>query len=136
MARVKEKGIPIVRVGLRSLGKEELPSLQKQDTFFGNEPFEIEKLLLKLKGPIYITFDVDALDPSIMPSTGTPEPGGLNWNTALKILREVILNRNVVGFDIVELRPLKENGAPDFLAAKLLYKMVGYENARVSGKKL
>lgn len=136
MARVKEKGIPIIRIGLRSLGKEELPSLKKQDTFFGNEPFDINKLLLKLKGPIYITFDVDAFDPSIMPSTGTPEPGGLSWNTTLNILKEVILKRNVVGFDIVELRPLKDNGAPDFLAAKLLYKMVGYENARASGKKL
>jgi len=65
-------------------------------------------------------------DPSILPSTGTPEPGGLTWYPILKLLRKVCSAKNVVGFDIVELRPQQQNKAPDFMAAKLLYKILNY----------
>ena len=76
---------------------------------------------------VYITIDLDAFDPSIMPSTGTPEPGGLLWNETLDLLKMVFLNSNVVGFDIVELAPKSGNSAPDFMAAKLYYKLLSYK---------
>ena len=82
---------------------------------------------------VYLTFDLDALDPSIMPSTGTPEPGGLSWYQVLTFLRKVFSERNVVGCDVVELCP---NGAPhaEFLAAKLVYKLIAYHAARETGR--
>ena len=80
-----------------------------------------------LKNDVYITLDLDVFDPSIMPSTGTPEPGGLDWNTMIQYLRKVFKARNVVGFDIVELAPIKGLRAPDFLVAKLYYKMLSYK---------
>ena len=76
---------------------------------------------------VYITLDLDVFDPSIMPSTGTPEPGGLNWYEVTSFLKKVFNEKNVVGFDIVELAPNPENKAPDFLAAKLYYKMLSYK---------
>jgi agmatinase len=76
---------------------------------------------------VYITVDLDVFDPSIMPSTGTPEPGGLDWYLATKFLKEIFKNKNVLGFDLVELAPIKDNKAPDFLAAKLYYKMLSYK---------
>ena len=83
---------------------------------------------LKLMGDkVYITVDLDILDPSIMPSTGTPEPGGMLWYPMLKYLKKVFLSRNVVGFDIVEHAPIEGFDAPDFLVAKLYYKMLTYK---------
>ena len=76
---------------------------------------------------VYITFDLDALDPSIMPATGTPEPGGLDWYTTTDFLKRVFEEREVIGFDLVELAPIKRLKAPQFLAAKLYYKMLSYK---------
>jgi len=76
---------------------------------------------------VYVTIDLDVFDPSIMSSTGTPEPGGLLWYDVLGLMRTVFENRNVVGFDIVELCPDERNKAPDFLAAKLIYKLLSYK---------
>jgi len=76
---------------------------------------------------VFITFDLDALDPSILPSTGTPEPGGLLWYETLEFLKQVFEEKNVVGFDIVELCPNKVDKSSDFLAAKLYYKMLSYK---------
>ena len=78
---------------------------------------------------VFITFDLDAFDPSIMPSTGTPEPGGLLWYETLEFLKRVFEEKNVVGFDIVELMPREEDKSSDFLAAKLYYKMLTYKFA-------
>ena len=75
---------------------------------------------------MYITFDVDCLDPSIMPATGTPEPGGLGWYDALELLKTAAGSKNIVGFDIVELAPIKGLHFPDFTAAKLASKIIGY----------
>lgn len=133
MARVKElPGMKkIVSVGIRSMSHEELAYLDRPNTFFAHELDEkgawIDKLLKKLDGPIYITFDLDVFDSSLMPSTGTPEPGGLYWNTVMTVLRRVIQERQVVGFDVMELCPNAENPAPDYLAAKLIYKMLSYQ---------
>lgn len=131
MARVKE--IPqvskVVSVGIRSMSREELPFLDRSHTFFAHElqgPW-IDRVLQKLAGPIYLTLDLDVLDSSLMPSTGTPEPGGLSWNQTTQLLKRVMQEKDVVGFDIVELCPNPWNWAPDYLAAKLLYKLLSYK---------
>ena len=79
-----------------------------------------------LTDQVYITICLDGLDPSIMPAVGTPEPGGLGWYDLLRIVRKVAETRHIVGFDVVELFPIPGNVAPDFLAAKLVYKVLGY----------
>ena len=133
MARVKE--IPqvtkIVSVGIRSMSSEELTNLDRANTFFAHELDErgewMDRLLEKLTGPLYLTFDLDVFDSSLMPSTGTPEPGGLNWNQIMTVLKKVIKQKRVVGCDIVELCPNPYNPAPDYLAAKLVYKILSYK---------
>ena len=76
---------------------------------------------------IYITIDLDVFDPAVMPSTGTPEPGGLFWYDCLSFLKKIFYNKNVLGFDVVELCPNHYNKAPDFLAARLIYKLLSYK---------
>ena len=76
---------------------------------------------------MYITLDLDVFDPSVMPSTGTPEPGGPDWYTVINYLKKVFMHKTVVGFDIVELSPITNLKAPDFLVAKLYYKMLTYK---------
>jgi agmatinase len=80
----------------------------------------------QLSANVFITIDLDVFDPSIMPSTGTPEPGGLSWYEVIKLLKFVALKRNIVGFDVMELAPNSSNKAPDFVAAKLIYKLLSY----------
>ena len=75
---------------------------------------------------VYITIDLDVFDSSIMPSTGTPEPGGLFWYDVVSLLRKISRSRRIVGFDVVEMCPNKQNKSPDFLAAKLIYKLLSY----------
>ena len=91
-----------------------------------------ERALSCLKDNVYLTFDVDAFDPSVIPATGTPEPGGLGWYEVLSFLKKLIAQKNIVGIDVVELSPMPDNRAPDFTVAKLIYKMIGY----ISNKKL
>jgi agmatinase len=105
--------------------------MKKENVFFaekmdGNNKW-MESSIELLNNDVYITLDLDAFDPSIMPSTGTPEPGGLLWNNMLMFLKKVFKNKNVVGFDIVELAPIQNLKAPDFLVAKLYYKMLSYK---------
>jgi agmatinase len=87
----------------------------------------MDDVIEQLTDNVFITFDLDALDPSIMPSTGTPEPGGLFWYETLEFLKKVFSEKNVVGFDMVELCPNEIDKASDFLAAKLYYKMLSYK---------
>jgi agmatinase len=130
MARVKEL-CPIVQVGIRSMDSSEKQMLDKKRVFFAerivNSETWVEKVVKKLTTNVYITIDLDVFDPSIMPSTGTPEPGGLSWYDVLKLLKEVSTARNVIGFDVVELCPNTKNKSPDFLAAKLIYKLLSYK---------
>jgi len=130
MARISEL-CPIVQVGIRSMDSSEKEALDKSRVIFAREISTnknwIEKVLSKLSQNVYVTIDLDVFDPSIMPSTGTPEPGGLLWYDVLGLMRTVFENRNVVGFDIVELCPDERNKAPDFLAAKLIYKLLSYK---------
>ena len=79
-----------------------------------------------MKEKVYITIDLDVMDPSIMPAVGTPEPGGLGWYLILDILRLITQNKEIVGFDIVELAPLEGDISSDFLASKLIYRLIGY----------
>lgn len=130
MARVKET-CPIVQVGIRSMDSQEKENMDKGRVFFAEDIQGSREWIMnvvKLLGQrVYITIDLDVLDPSIMPSTGTPEPGGLSWYDVLALLKAVARERDVVGFDLVELCPNPGNRAPDFLAAKLIYKLLGYK---------
>lgn len=122
----------LVQVGIRSMDVEEVEYLKEDNVFFAHKiaenPNWVEDVYNTLgDNPIYITIDLDAFDPSICPSTGTPEPGGLEWYPTLKLLKKVIQTKNVVGFDIVELMPNPNDKSSDFLAAKLYYKMLAYE---------
>jgi len=130
MARVKQL-CPIIQVGIRSIDSSEKQQLNRENIFFAKDIYKsntwIEKTLLKLSNKVYITIDLDVFDPSIMPSTGTPEPGGLLWYETLAFLRQVFEKRDVVGFDVVELCPNEKNKAPDFLVAKLIYKLLSYK---------
>jgi agmatinase len=130
MARVKEINNNIILIGVRSLDSSELDNINENNTFFAKDIFASEewigKAIEKLKQNVYISIDLDVFDPSVLPSTGTPEPGGLDWYNVTKFLKEVCKNRNLIGFDVVELCPTK-NKAPDFLAAKLIYKLLSYK---------
>lgn len=129
MARAREYA-PLVQVGIRSMAVEELPYVEKDRIFYSHELFYDKSLyakaLDKLSENVYITIDLDVFDPSIMPSTGTPEPGGPAYFELMHFLRDVIKNRNVVGFDVVELCPSASNKSPDFIAAKIIYQLLSY----------
>jgi len=120
------------QVGIRSLSTEEaadIPSLNTTifyDYNMRQDPKWMDRVVDSLDKNVYITIDVDGFDPAIMPATGTPEPGGLSWYEGLSLLRKVIEQRNVVAWDIVELSPMGGNVAPNFLCAKLIYKMLAY----------
>jgi agmatinase len=123
---------PVTQVGIRSLSPEEaaaIPSLRTTmfyDYNMRDDPRWMDRVVESLTDTVYITIDVDGFDPAIMPATGTPEPGGLAWREALALLRKVIEARNVVGCDLVELSPIGSNVAPNFLCAKLVYKILSY----------
>lgn len=120
-----------VQVGIRSMDTVELPFVKKENFFTSYDirknPNWMNDVVSRLTDNVYITIDLDAFDPAIMPSTGTPEPGGLLWNETLDLLKKVYHKCNVVGFDIVELAPSEGAHAPDFLAAKLYYKLLSYK---------
>jgi agmatinase len=139
MRRVLEHA-RITQVGIRSMSPEEAEAVPRLGTriFYDHSmrrsPRWIDEVVDSLGDPVYITIDVDGLDPAIMPATGTPEPGGLTWYEALALLRATAERRRVVGFDVVELSPLPGLMAPNFLCAKLVYKILSYRfasNARV-----
>lgn len=124
---------PVVQAGVRSLSADEWAFLQTKPpvtTFFADQhplsEADLDRLVNALGPHVYITFDLDALDPSVIPGVGTPEPGGLTWQESLRILRRVAQQRRVVGFDLMEYCPPEGNTAGAFAAAKLAYKMIGY----------
>ncbi len=131
MRRVLEFA-PVTQVGIRSASKEEEKCLQEnvEKIFWARKIVGqtkwLDRMINSLNDHVYITIDLDVLDPSIMPSVGTPEPGGLLWYETLEILRSVCEKKKIVGFDVVELLPNRDNVAPDFLSAKLVIKLIGY----------
>ncbi|HOQ42982.1 MAG: N(1)-aminopropylagmatine ureohydrolase [Deltaproteobacteria bacterium ADurb.Bin151] len=122
----------LVQVGIRSMSREEAEYLPKSrvksysaDYVFENKNWA-QMVCKNLRGDVYVSIDLDVFDPSIMPATGTPEPGGLYWRDVLSLLRLVAGKCNIRGFDVVELAPLPGMVAPDFMAAKLIYRLMGY----------
>lgn len=133
LRRISEFNSDIISVGIRSLDVSELQYLDENKVFYAENIFHsmdwIKDVVRLLQPNVYLTFDLDVFDPAIMPSTGTPEPGGMYWYPVLALLKEVIRARNLVGCDVVELSPNESNKAPDFLAAKLIYKILTYKFA-------
>jgi len=129
MARITEM-VPAVQLGIRSMSQDELPFVREDRIFYSHDLFHDKTLYKKaldlLTGNVYITIDLDVLDPSIMPSTGTPEPGGPAYYELMHFLKTVAGERNVVGFDVVEMCPSPVNKAPDFVAAKIIYQLLSY----------
>jgi len=139
MRRINEFCI-YVGVGIRSISKEEASFARREKIklIFAKDikdnPGFVDDVLKSLSKNIYLSLDLDFFDPSIMPAVGTPEPGGPGWYETLDFLKKVIENKNVLGLDLVELSPLLGNITSDFLAAKLLHKIIGYISLRKKSK--
>jgi len=125
------KNTNLIQVGIRSMDIEEKKHMDAFKCYFAHEMAQssswMKDSIAQMTDNVYISFDLDAFDPSIMPATGTPEPGGLSWYSAMQYLRTVFEERNVVGFDIVELAPLNDFHAAPFLVSKMYYKMLSYK---------
>ncbi len=121
----------LVQVGIRSMDESEKQYTKRDRCFYAEEIHQtktwIDEAISLMSDNVYITIDLDVLDPSIMPATGTPEPGGIDWYTLLEFLKKVFAKNNVVGFDIVEFAPIENLKAPGFLVAKLYYKLLSYK---------
>ena len=121
----------LIQVGIRSMDIEEVEHMDKSKTFFAENMYGtsdwMDQSIALMTDDVYLTIDLDAFDPGILPATGTPEPGGIDWNTMIRYLRKVFEQKNVVGFDIVELAPIEGNKASEFLVAKLYYKLLSYK---------
>ena len=119
----------LIQVGIRSMDAEELEYMDENQVYFAHDLYEdwMDDAIGQMTPNVFLTIDLDAFDPSILPSTGTPEPGGLFWYETLDFIRTIFKKKNVVGFDIVELCPNPAEKSSDFLAAKLYYKMLSYK---------
>jgi agmatinase len=126
---------PVTQVGIRSLSTEEAAALSRlkttifYDVSMRRDPDWIERVVDSLGDTVYLTIDVDGMDPAVMPATGTPEPGGLSWYEMLALLRATLTRRRVVACDVVELSPIPGLVAPNFLCSKLVYKILAYQFA-------
>jgi agmatinase len=128
----------LIQVGIRSLSISEIEFIDKENVYFStdilNDYYWMGNALNQITDKVYISIDLNVFDPSIMPSTCNTEPGGLLWEQTLEFLKKVFETKNVVGYDIVELCPNEYNKAPDYLAAKLYYKMLSYKFFHKSDK--
>ncbi len=141
MRRVLELGATVVPVGVRSFSAEEARFMRRagvrpvpaskctQPASHCSGPSWIDEVVARLQHPVYVTIDMDGFDPSCVPGVGTPEPGGLDWYTACRLLRAVTSNRRVVAADVVETLPLPGSVVSEFLAARLVYKLIAYVEA-------
>ncbi|MBD0315123.1 MAG: agmatinase [Nitrospiraceae bacterium] len=140
MARVVEDGHPLVQVGIRSISPEEIERIKKTDcitTFFASRILDpsgpyggyasrwIPDVVAACRGPVYLTFDCDGLDASIMPALGTPEPGGLGWYDTLSLITALANGPGIIGMDVSEIAPIEGFVAPQFCMARLLYRILG-----------
>lgn len=123
------KNTNLIQVGIRSMDSSEVEHMDEGRTYFAHDLYDdwMDDAIGQMTPNVFITIDLDAFDPSILPSTGTPEPGGLFWYETLDFLKMIFKKKNVVGFDIVELCPNENEKSSDFLAAKLYYKMLSYK---------
>lgn len=130
MARVREYTDKVISVGIRSMDKSEMSKIIPENLFsahyISEHPNWHDQVITRLDENVYLSLDIDVFDPSVIPSTGTPEPGGLDWFQIVKLLKKVVEKKNLVGFDVVELCPHPEHPASDFTAAKLIYKLLSY----------
>lgn len=140
MARVVDDGLPLVQVGIRSISPEEVATISGSDqisTFFAAQlldpsgPYEgrsarwIPDVVKACRGPVYLTFDCDGLDASLVPALGTPEPGGLGWYDTLNLITALANGPGILGMDISEIAPIKGFVAPQFCIARLIYRILG-----------
>lgn len=129
MARARER-CEIVQVGIRAIDVSETKTMDKQRVFFAHEIVNnpdkswMDRVIDLLSDNVYVTIDLDAFDPSLLPATGTPEPGGLSWYEINELLSRVIASKNVIGFDVVELLPMEGHHASAFTAAKLVHRVL------------
>ncbi|PCE62989.1 agmatinase [Sediminicola luteus] len=121
----------LIQLGIRSMDVSELTMVDKEKIFYAHEMLDedywMDNAIELMTENVYLTFDLDVFDPSVLPATGTPEPGGLPWYPILAFLRKLFEEKNVVGMDIVELCPHATSAASEFTAAKLYYKMLSYK---------
>jgi agmatinase len=133
MYQVHQQGVPLTQIGIRAQCIEEAQLIQASEnihTFYAhqirNNPNWMSEALKTLGDNVYISIDADGFDPSIVPAVGTAEPNGMLWNETLQFLKEVIATKNIVGFDVVEIAPIKGNILTEYTMAKLVYKLIGY----------
>lgn len=140
MARVVEQGLPLVQVGVRSISHEEVELIQSMkniSTFFASQILDpsgpyagravkwVPDVVKACTGPVYLTFDCDGLDASLVPALGTPEPGGLGWYDTLALVTALAEGPGIIGMDISELAPIEGLVAPQFAIARLIYRILG-----------
>jgi agmatinase len=134
MRRILDMGLPTLPIGIRSICREEaqliaakqIPVIWARDIY--NKPNWIETAISLISTPkVFITIDLDGIDPSLLPGVGTPEPGGLNWYELTRFLKRVFANYQVIGCDVMELAPVVNSVVSEFTAAKLVYKLIGYQ---------
>jgi agmatinase len=131
MKRVVDEGIPLYQLGIRAYCEEEIQTRKDHNVYFQDAdeivPNNIQSIQLPDHFPknVFFTLDIDGMDPSVFPSTGTPVPGGLSWYQTLNLFESVAKQRNIIGFDVMEFAPIKGFHAYDFAAALLTYKMMG-----------
>jgi agmatinase len=136
MRRIRELTKKTFGIGIRnySSGENDYIKAEKVAIYSASNayrnPHWFDEVVEQLSGDVYLTFDLDAFDPSLLPATGTPEPGGLTWYPVLELLRKVITKCRLVSFDVVELSPIDGNHASDFVAAKLTHKIIGYDSLK------
>ena len=132
--RARELDVPVALAGIRSAARDELDYAERHNIVIVppreliKNPEAIRRALSVLPRRIYLSIDIDVFDPGEMPATGTPEPGGLRWYDMMDILQRVVAEKEIIGFDLVELCPIPGNAAPDFLACKLIYRLIGLIN--------
>ncbi|HEY9897357.1 MAG TPA: agmatinase [Candidatus Sericytochromatia bacterium] len=133
MRRVVDMGLPTLQVGIRSICKEEADLIKEKQlpVFRAREivaqPDWIDRALASIKTEmVFITIDLDGIDPTLIPGVGTPEPGGLNWYNLLTFIQRIFAAHDVIGCDVMELAPITDSVVSEFTAAKLVYKLIGY----------
>lgn len=141
MKRVHDMGVPLTQIGIRAQCIEEAELIKSSKNIFTFYAHEIRKsnnwmdeALKTLGDNVYISIDADGFDPSVVPAVGTAEPNGLFWNETLEFLKRVIASKNIVGFDVVEIAPVKGNILSEYTMAKLVYRLIGYMTLRNKNK--
>jgi agmatinase len=134
MRRIVDMGLPTVQIGIRSICKEEADLIRERQLTvirareIALKPDWMQRALAAIQTQkVFLTIDLDGIDPTLIPGVGTPEPGGLNWFSLLTFLEQVFQNHEVLGCDVMELAPITDSVVSEFTAAKLVYKLVGYQ---------